>query len=58
MHPQHFGNLDPDPHRDSQQSDQLHPDLDTHQFADEKPKCMEYELILELSQGFEPLFGS
>ncbi len=30
------------------------PDPDPHQFADVKPKCMEYEPILSLSRGFEP----
>jgi hypothetical protein len=36
-------NQDPDPH----QSDKLdlEPDPDPHQFADDKPKCMEYELM-------------
>ncbi len=29
---------------------------DPHQFADVKPKCMEYEPILALFQGFEPFF--
>jgi hypothetical protein len=33
-------------------------DLDPHQFADNKPKCMEYEPVLALFQGFEHLFGS
>jgi hypothetical protein len=39
--PHNFGNLDP------HQSDQLdpEPDPDPHQFADDKPKCTEYELI-------------
>jgi hypothetical protein len=55
----HFGNLDPHP--------DLHPhqikiririkiyklDPDPHQFADVKPKCMEYEPVLALFQGFE-----
>jgi hypothetical protein len=27
-------------------------DPDPHQFADEKPKCMEYEPILAIFQGF------
>jgi hypothetical protein len=60
--PPHFGNLDPhkikiririkiykldtDPDTD--------PDL--YQFADVKPKYMEYESILALFQGFEPFF--
>jgi hypothetical protein len=34
------------------------PDPDPHQFADDKPKFMEFEPILGLIQGFEPLFGS
>jgi hypothetical protein len=33
-------------------------DPDPHQFVDDKPKCMKYEPILALFQGFEPLFGS
>jgi hypothetical protein len=33
-------------------------DPDPHQFADNKPKCMEYEPVLALFQGFEHLFGS
>jgi hypothetical protein len=33
-------------------SDKLDPD--PHQFAYNKPKCMEYEPILALLQGFEP----
>jgi hypothetical protein len=32
------------------------PDSDLHQFADVKPKCMEYEPILALFQEFEPFF--
>jgi hypothetical protein len=36
-------NQDPNPHPDPHQSDKLDPDL--HQFADDKPKCMEYEPI-------------
>jgi hypothetical protein len=44
--PRHFGILAP------------HLDPDPHQFADDKPKCLEYEPILALFQGFEPLFGS
>jgi hypothetical protein len=43
--------LNPDPH----QSDTLDPD--PLQFADDKPKCMEYEPIWALFQGLEPLFG-
>jgi hypothetical protein len=36
-------NQDPDPH----QNDKLdpEPDPDMHQFADDKPKCMEYKPI-------------
>jgi hypothetical protein len=37
--------MDPDPHLDPHQSDKLGPDPDPHQFADDKPKCMEYEPI-------------
>ncbi len=33
------------------------PDLDPHQFADDKPKCMEYEPIWALFQEFgAPIF--
>jgi hypothetical protein len=53
--PHHFGNLDP--HPNPHHSDILEPEQDPHQFAHEKPKCMEYEPILALFQGFEPLFG-
>jgi hypothetical protein len=66
MDPHHFGNLDlhPDQHPHqikiriliSHQSDSLDPD--PHQFADDKPKCIECESILALFQGFEPLFGT
>jgi hypothetical protein len=38
--------VDPDPH----QSDKLDPD--PHQFADDKPKCKEYEPISALFQVF------
>ncbi len=31
-------------------------DLDPHQFADVKPKCMEYEPILALFKGFGHVF--
>jgi hypothetical protein len=31
-------------------------DPDPHQFAVVKPKCMEYEPILPLFQGFVPFF--
>jgi hypothetical protein len=60
MDPHHFGNLDPHSasnknlNPDSQQNDKPDP----HQFADDKLNCLDYELILELFQGFEPLFGS
>jgi hypothetical protein len=46
--------VDPDPN----QSDKLDPKPDPHQFADDKPNCMEYEPILAIFQGFEPLSGS
>jgi hypothetical protein len=62
--PHHFANLDPHP-------DQINiwirikiykldpgPDPDPAQFADVKPKCMDYEPILALLQGFEPRFRS
>jgi hypothetical protein len=69
MDPHHYGNLDPhpdphqiklpipDPHTDPYQNDKLDPEADPYQFADDKPKgTMEYEPILALFQGFEPLF--
>jgi hypothetical protein len=40
------------------QSYKLDPEPDPHQFADDKPKCMEYEPILAIFQGFESLLGS
>ncbi len=45
---------------DLHQSDKLDPDPDPDplQFADDKPKCMDYEPILALFQGFEPLIRS
>jgi hypothetical protein len=60
----HFGNLDPHPDKLKHQIkiririkiynlDQ-EPVPDPHQFADVKPKCMEYEPILALFQRFEP----
>jgi hypothetical protein len=66
--PHHFGNLDPlrDPHPRQikiriqiQIRTQIYkldpePDPDARQFVDVKPKCMEYEPILALFQGFEP----
>jgi hypothetical protein len=45
--------VDPDPN----QSDKLDPEPDPHQFADEKPKCIEYLPILALFNWFEHLFG-
>jgi hypothetical protein len=59
--PHHFGNLDPNlnPHlhqikiRICIKIYKLDPDTDPHQFADVKPKCMEYEPVLALFQGFE-----
>jgi hypothetical protein len=43
-HQNHKLDPDPDPHL----SDKLDPDPDPHQFADDKPKCMEYEPISSL----------
>ncbi len=53
-------NSDPYPRPDPHQSDTLdpEPDPDPHPFADDKPKCTEYEPILALFQRFEPLLGS
>jgi hypothetical protein len=51
-------NKNPDPHMDPHHRDMLYPEPDPHQFTDDKPKCMEYEPILALFQGFDPLFGS
>ncbi len=59
---QHFYNLDlhPDQHPIKIQIRikiyKLDPELDPgpHQFADVKPKCIQYEPILALFQGFEP----
>ncbi len=47
-------NENPDPH----QSDKLvaEPDPDPLQFSDDKPKCMEYEPIWALLQGFDWAF--
>ncbi len=40
MDPDAIPNCDnPDPLPDLHPSDQLDPDLDPHQFADDKPKC-------------------
>ncbi len=56
--PRHFVNLDPhpDPHSDPHQSDKLdpEPDPDRNPFSDVKPKCIEYEPLLAVLQGFEP----
>jgi hypothetical protein len=45
---------------DLHQSDKLDPDPDPDplQFTDVKPKCMEFEPILALFQGLEPLIWS
>ena len=53
-------NTDPDPHPDPHKSEKVDPEPDPnpHQFAEYNPKCMEYEPILALFQGFQPLFGS
>jgi hypothetical protein len=53
-------NKNPDPYPVPHRSDKLdaEPNPDPHQFADDKPKCMEYRPILTLFQGFEPLFRS
>jgi hypothetical protein len=45
------GNLDPHPDPHLHQSEKLDPEPDPHKFADDKPKCMEYEPILALFQG-------
>ena len=60
----HFGNLDPHPSLHSRQIKiririkmfKLNPeqDPDPHQFVIVKPKCMEFEPILALLQGFDP----
>jgi hypothetical protein len=52
--------LDPSPRPDPHQKDKLdpEPDPDPHLFADDKPKCIEYEPILARFKGFEPLLGS
>jgi hypothetical protein len=60
--PHHFGYLDPhpDPHQIKIRIRikifklDPEPDPDPHQFADVKPKCMEYAPILAVFQGFEP----
>jgi len=43
MDPHHFGNLDP--HPDSHPHQYKNQDPDPYQFADDKPKRMEYEPI-------------
>ncbi len=60
----HFGNLDPypEPHphkikiRIKIYKLDPEPDPDPHQFADVKPKCLEYDPILALFQGFQAFF--
>jgi hypothetical protein len=51
--------MDPDPHQSAKLDTDPHPHQsdyqDPDQFADGKPKCMEYEPICALFQGFEPL---
>ncbi len=62
--PHLFGNLDPHQHqikiririRIKIYKLDLEPNPDPRQFADVKPKCIEYEPILALIQGFEPFF--
>jgi hypothetical protein len=60
--PHHIGNLDPDPHPHQKKPDpdphlkkklDPKPDPYPYQFADVKPKCIEYEPILALFQNFE-----
>ncbi len=65
MDPHQIETQDPDPH--PYQRKKLDPDLhphqsklvpDPHQFADDKPKCMENEPVRELIYLiFEPSFG-
>jgi hypothetical protein len=55
--PHHFGNLDPHPDRirikkKSGSASNKNQDPDPHQFTDSNPKCMEYEPIRALFQGF------
>jgi hypothetical protein len=57
IEPHHFGNLDPHQIKIRIRI-KRDPETDTHQFADDKSKCMEYEPILALFQGFEPLLRS
>jgi hypothetical protein len=60
--PHHFGNLDP--HKIKIRirikfcKPNPEPDPNLHKFADVLPKCMEFEPILALFQGFEPFFKS
>ncbi len=62
--PHHCGNLDPHPDPHSHQIKiririkiyKMDPERDLHRFADVILKCMEYEPILALFQGFEPFF--
>jgi hypothetical protein len=42
MDPHQIERYDSDPH----QRDKRDPNLDPHQFADDKPKCMEYRMSL------------
>ncbi len=55
-HPHYFGNLDPHQIKNLDPDRHKIYDPDPHQFADVKPKCMEYEPILALFQGFKPFF--
>jgi hypothetical protein len=65
LDPHQIKRLYPDPHQnhkldpdtDPHQSDKLDPP-DPHQFAYDKQKCMEYEPISALFQGFELSSGS
>jgi hypothetical protein len=57
--PHQSDKLEVDPYQDSNKKKlDPDPDLGPHQFADDKPKSMEYEPIWALFQGFEHLFGS
>jgi hypothetical protein len=58
MDPHQFGNLDPDPHPHEKKIPDPHPVPYQSDNLDPEPKCLEYEAILALLQGFEPLFGS
>jgi hypothetical protein len=51
-----YKNQEPNPHHNDKLDPE--PNQDPQQFADDKPKCMEYEPILKLFQGFELGFGS